>query len=82
LHVEKLKLLNIYSGKEFYTVAANGDPFYSVTAAYYTKHFSGQIKVNKAEAFRLEFFDLENLPVNMVGSHRQFLRDYFAMSNK
>jgi len=80
LHVEKLKLLNIYSGKEFYTVAANGDPFYSVTAAYYTKHYNGQIQVNKEEAFGLEFFDLEHLPANMVGSHRRFLQDYFALS--
>ncbi len=79
LSVEELKLLNIYSGQEFYTVAANGDPFYSVTAAYYTKHYSGQIEVNKDEAFTLAFFSKDDLPEKMVGSHRKFLQDYFAL---
>ncbi|MEK4668761.1 NUDIX hydrolase [Niallia sp. FSL R7-0271] len=79
LQVEELKLLNIYSGKEYFTVAANGDPFYSVTAAYYTRKYSGQMKVNKEEAFQLQFFDLEKLPANMVGSHRRFLQDYCTL---
>lgn len=80
LSVEELELLNIYSGQEFYTVAANGDPFYSVTAAYYTKQYSGQIQVNKDEGFTLAFFSKDNLPEKMVGSHRKFLQDYFALS--
>lgn len=77
LQVSELTLLNIYSGKEYYTVAANGDPFYSVTAAYYTNNAEGKLEINKEEAMDLAYFSKEDLPAKMVGSHRRFLEDYF-----
>ncbi|MGP7818393.1 NUDIX hydrolase [Niallia sp. 01092] len=80
LKVSGLQLLQVYSGKQYYTVAANGDPFYSVTAAYYTNTYSGSLQLNKEEAIDLTYFAQDELPEKMVKSHRQFLKDYFSLN--
>ncbi|WP_101846012.1 NUDIX hydrolase [Halobacillus sp. Marseille-P3879] len=75
LTVKNLKLIDIYSGKDFYTVAQNGDQYYSVTAAYYTYTFDGELSANKQESYQCRFFDTEKLPEQMVGSHRKIVSD-------
>lgn len=73
LKVENMKLLNIFSGDKYFTKIPNGDEFYSVTAVYYTSHFSGSIILNKDEGTELKFFFLDELPDKMVRSHREFI---------
>ncbi|MCP3029135.1 NUDIX hydrolase [Halobacillus sp. A5] len=75
LVVENLKLIDIYSGNEFYTVAENGDEFYSVTGAYYTTSFQGEIVSSKKESLQCKFFPKHQLPDQMVGSHRKMIED-------
>ena len=82
LQVNNLHLLSIYSGKDYYTVAANGDPFYTVTAAYYSSDYSGTMKVNKDEAYSLAFFPLNELPDKMVGSHRRMVLDFLQLHSQ
>ncbi|MFT8322891.1 MAG: NUDIX hydrolase [Bacillus sp. (in: firmicutes)] len=77
LTVSDLQLINVYSGKQYYSVAANGDPFYSVTTAYYTTKYEGSIQINKEEATDLAYFSFDNMPHKMVQSHRKFIEDYF-----
>ncbi|MFJ7664271.1 NUDIX hydrolase [Lysinibacillus sp. NPDC097162] len=43
LLVHNLKLLNVFSGSEYYLKVSNGDELYSITAVYYTKEFSGEM---------------------------------------
>lgn len=76
LQVNNLQLLSVYSGSDYYTVAANGDPFYTVTTAYYSSDFSGTLEVNKEEAYSLAYYPLDKLPDEMVGSHRRMILDY------
>lgn len=82
LSIENLQLLNVYSGKEYFAIAANGDPFYTVTAAYYTNNYSGSLKVNKEEAYSLHFFATDQLPDKMVGSHKRIIKDYLQKANE
>lgn len=46
LTVKNLKLLNVYSGSQYYLKVSNGDELYSVTAVYYTKDVSGELKID------------------------------------
>lgn len=73
LEIRNLQLLHVFSGKEFYTKAPNGDEFYSVTAVFYTEEFGGTLQFQHAETLEVRFFHRDRLPENMVGSHRMFI---------
>ncbi|WP_016839656.1 NUDIX hydrolase [Ureibacillus thermosphaericus] len=73
LEIRNLKLLHVFSGKEFYTKTPNGDEFYSVTAVFYTNEFEGTLQCQPSETLEVRFFKRNNLPENMVGSHRGFV---------
>ncbi|MER2061280.1 MAG: DNA mismatch repair protein MutT, partial [Niallia sp.] len=66
----------VYSGKDYFAIAANEDPFYTVTTAYYTSNYEGTLKNDEEEAFSLRFFPLHELPEKMVGSHRKMIDDF------
>lgn len=76
LTVGKLQLINVYSGPNHFAVAENGDEFYTVTAAYYTEDFEGELKVDISESISFQFFYPDELPGNMVGSHRVVLDEF------
>ncbi|WP_270180623.1 NUDIX hydrolase [Alkalihalobacillus sp. CinArs1] len=82
LRIRSLTLFQMYSGSEFFTVADNGDEFYSVTAAYHTDHYTGQLTSKQEESLSYAFFDPTSLPDNMVGSHRRMISDYVTISTK
>ncbi|GGF25352.1 DNA mismatch repair protein MutT [Halobacillus andaensis] len=75
LQVKNLELIDVYSGEEFFTVAKNGDEFYSVTAAYYTGDYEGHVIANEEESYQCQFFSEDQLPENMIGSHRKMIQD-------
>lgn len=75
LEIRNLKLLHVFSGKEFYTKTPNGDEFYSVTAVFYTNEFEGTLQCQPSETLEVRFFHPNNLPDNMVGSHRVFVKE-------
>lgn len=78
LSVQSLTLFQMYSGQEFFTIADNGDEFYSVTAAYYTNHYKGTLISTKEESLSSKFFETTSLPSNMVMSHRKMILDYIT----
>ena len=80
LTVKDLKLINVYSGKNHFVVAENGDEFYVVTVAYYTETFEGIVNVDEKESISFEFFEPERLPVKMVKSHKTII-DEFLMNH-
>lgn len=73
LELRNLQLLNVYSGREFYTKTPNGDEFYSVTAVFFADEIEGTLKLQPSETLEVRFFPPNNLPENMVGSHRMFI---------
>ncbi|MEC3884360.1 NUDIX domain-containing protein [Halobacillus litoralis] len=76
LKVKDLQLLNVYSGEDQFSRAPNGDEFYVVTTAYFTRHFSGDYAFDPAETVQVKFFEFHDLPEKMVGSHRMMIEDY------
>ncbi|RYL88860.1 NUDIX domain-containing protein [Sporolactobacillus sp. THM7-4] len=76
LVVEEVRLLNVYSGKDYHVIADNGDEYYVVTCAYFCDSWSGSTVQDKKETLQLRFFDHRKLPENMVGSHKRILKNY------
>ena len=81
LTIRNLALFKLYSGKEFFTKADNGDEFYSVTTAYVTKEYEGELTLTQ-ESLAFDTFSSTNLPAQMVGSHRRMIMDYFNEKNE
>lgn len=73
LEIRNLRLLHVFSGKEFYTKTPNGDEFYSVTAVFYTEEYEGTLQFQPSETLEVRFFPMDHLPENMVGSHGRFV---------
>jgi 8-oxo-dGTP pyrophosphatase MutT (NUDIX family) len=78
LLVEDLTLINVYSGPEHFIKAENGDEFYVVTAAYFTKGFRGQLVVDPSESICFDFFHPKEFPAPMVKSHKRIIEDFLA----
>ena len=76
LKVEDLQLINVYSGPEHFIKAKNGDEFYVVTVAYFTNSVSGELKVDPTESISFQYFDPEELPSTIVGSHRRIINEF------
>ncbi|WP_371747571.1 NUDIX hydrolase [Terribacillus sp. DMT04] len=76
LTVEGLELVDVYSGKDNFAVAANGDEFYNVTIVYRANSYIGELVHDETESIQLAFFPLDALPEKMIGSHRRILNDF------
>ncbi|RLL43692.1 NUDIX domain-containing protein [Oceanobacillus piezotolerans] len=80
LIMDHLQLLNVYSGPQYFSVAANGDEYYSVSICYYTNEFSGEIRMDSSESMELQFFYPEDMPDNIVKTHRIMLNDFLSLA--
>lgn len=76
LTVKDLQLINVYSGPNHFVVAENGDEFFVVTVAYYTRDFEGKLEVDKKESISFQFFDPNKLPSKMVKSHKAIIEEF------
>ncbi|MGE7946195.1 NUDIX hydrolase [Lysinibacillus sp. NPDC093688] len=82
LKAKKLKLINTYSGQEFYYQYPHGDEVYYVATAYECKKYNGQLIHDQAEATMLKFFPLDDLPENISPPDRPILEDYVVSYRK
>ncbi|WP_226535897.1 NUDIX hydrolase [Fictibacillus halophilus] len=82
LKIDKLNLINVYSGSQNNIKAENGDEFYVVTVAYYSEDFEGELSVDKAESITFEFFHPNELPKNIVKSHKVILDEFLSKHYK
>lgn len=78
LKVDKLNLINVYSGPQNYIKAENGDEFYVVTVAYYAEGFEGDLIIDKSESITFDFFYPNELPKNIVKSHKVILDNFLS----
>ena len=76
LHIGELRLLGVYSGKDYLCIAQNGDEFYTVVTAYITTDFSGVLSVYDQESISMKWIDVNNFPQNIVKTHRNVMNDY------
>ena len=63
LKADKFTLLTVLSGNDYFFEYPNGDKLYSVIALYKAENTKGKLKINDNESIKLEFFDINNLPV-------------------
>lgn len=82
LEIGELTLLDLYSGPNNFMEASNGDQFYVVTAAYWTKEFKGEVKIDRNESLDMKFIELDNLPDEIVKSHRRFIEKYIKENHR
>ena len=78
LSVGKLHLINVYSGPQNYIKAENGDEFYVVTIAYYSLGYEGEFNIDKSESIKFDFFYPDDLPSNIVKSHKVILDEFLS----
>ena len=78
LKVDKLNLINVYSGAQNYIKAANGDEFYVVTVAYYAEGFEGELNIDTSESITFDFFYPNELPEDIVKSHKVILDEFLS----
>ncbi len=76
LKAKQLHLIGVFSGPRYFVTAANGDEFYVVTNAFYTRDFSGEMRVDPVESLDAAFFHPEAFPEPVVGSHREMIQTY------
>lgn len=80
LTIGKLNLIDIFSGRDSFIRVPNGDEFYAVTVAYYTKEASGILKMDEVESLELSYISINKLPENMVESHRKIINKYLDLN--
>ena len=76
LELGKIKLLGVYSGKDYFCRAGNGDEFYVVTTAYTTSEYAGTLSINDDESLELDWVNPYYLPNNVAKTHVEILNDY------
>ena len=62
ISADKLELVTVLSGKEYYFEYPNGDKMCTVIVLFKVKNYVGEIKVSDSESKQLKFFALDNLP--------------------
>lgn len=62
ISADKLELVTVLSGKEYYFEYPNGDKMCTVIVLFKVLNYSGEIRVSDNESKKLDFFSLDNLP--------------------
>ena len=75
LDLGRLTLLGVWSGRDFFCRARNGDEFYAVTAAYLAEDWSGTLRDPDGESLGFAWTELSDLPENMPATHRRILTE-------
>jgi 8-oxo-dGTP pyrophosphatase MutT (NUDIX family) len=76
LLIDDLKLIGVFSGEKSYVKLNNGDEYYAVIIAYYSKNIRGNLKADGVESLECKFFRTDEIPDNMLSRHRFILEDY------
>lgn len=79
LSAEKMTLLTVLSGKDFYFEYPNGDMLYSVVALFASENVSGDLEISDGESLSLRYFSISELP--QLESRAKFIVDW-VMQNR
>jgi 8-oxo-dGTP pyrophosphatase MutT (NUDIX family) len=78
LQVRDLQMVGLFSGPEFYIKLQNEDEFYSVTAAFATTCYSGEMQADGEETLDLRYFAPSEIPATLAKRHRLMLDRFLA----
>jgi ADP-ribose pyrophosphatase YjhB (NUDIX family) len=77
LDITELNLLGTTSGKDCYIEFPHGDKAYFITVGFFTKNYSGELRIDNFETKELQFFSYEEIPENIPSSHKIMLDKYY-----
>ena len=63
LSAASFRLLNVFSGPDFYFKYPNADELYSVVSLFLAEDVSGELRITDGESFQLRYFGKDELPV-------------------
>jgi 8-oxo-dGTP pyrophosphatase MutT (NUDIX family) len=76
-----LRLLNVYSGPDFYFRYPHGDEVFNVSAAFVCRQFHGELHTDD-ESTALGFYPLGALPGKLIFLNQAVLDDYLSRSEQ
>lgn len=77
LIIDDLHLIDVFSGNEnCHIKLKNGDEYYAVLIAYYTQRYTGILKADGIETLECKFFNINNLPENILERHLCVINRY------
>jgi ADP-ribose pyrophosphatase YjhB (NUDIX family) len=80
VEIGQLKLVEVFSGEQYFRKLANGDEFYPVTIAYISKDIkSSTIKIDGEESIDAGFFPLHELPDRTTPLVRMMIQKFSTM---
>jgi len=80
LLIDDLHLIDVFSGNEnSHIKLKNGDEYYAVLVAYYTQKYEGIIKADGVETLECKFFNINNLPDNLLERHLCVVNRYLEV---
>ncbi|MEV4257119.1 NUDIX domain-containing protein [Spirillospora sp. NPDC049652] len=79
VEIGELTLLDVFSGADYYYRFPHGDEIYNVTAAYLARVRSDVVlAVDPREAREARFFDIDDVPDDVLGPERPIIARYAA----
>lgn len=79
LDIDKLKLVNTFSGKDYFFTLENKDQIYVVTSLYKAEQYSGIMIPDGTETKDLKFFSYKNLPVEIEDEYLYYIQFYMGL---
>jgi len=79
LEIDDLELFGLYSGKTQHNIYSNGDEVYSITVIFKTANYKGEPRIDE-ESEALQWFDIENIPSDIIGYFVPIKEDLVKMS--
>jgi len=79
LFIFSLKLLGVFSGDKYYFKLENGDEIFSVTAVYFCKDYTGNLKIDGDESLALEYFDVTELPLDLTEEYKSYISPFVPL---
>ncbi|WP_413310289.1 NUDIX domain-containing protein [Bacillus sp. 1P10SD] len=80
VEIGQLKLVEVFSGEQYFRKLENGDEFYPVTIAYHSKDIKNcSIKIDGEETIDAGFFPLHELPDRTTPLVRMMIQKFSTM---
>lgn len=77
IEIGKLDLVGVFSGKQYFVKLPNGDEFYPVTIAYFSKEIKGGVlKADGQETTEVKFFKANELPEGLNPLIKNLIKQY------
>jgi ADP-ribose pyrophosphatase YjhB (NUDIX family) len=81
LIVDDLQLFNVYSGEEQHWIYPDGNEVYIVNTVFISNSFHGTLKADEVESKEVKFFDINNMPTEIISTNITILKDLKSRIN-